>query len=208
MEIIGQQLIDATVQVVWDALNNPEILKRCLPGCESVEAVTADEFKIVLMAVVGPLRIRFKGSLNINDAKPPASCHMVFSGQGGVAGFGKGSADVTLLSVEGGTELSYKATAQVGGKLAQVGARLIDGVAKKIADDFFIAFRKELSGEVETCAPSNSLKQVPLKTLSNSSAYELASSTNKNLNMVPAWWLLVAVFSGAVIAIGAARLLN
>ncbi len=209
MEINGNQLIESTQQVVWDSLNSPEILKRCLPGCESVEAVTSEEFKIVLMAVVGPLRIRFKGSLNITDAKPPVSCHMVFAGQGGVAGFGKGTADVTLLSVDGGTQLSYKATAQVGGKLAQVGARLIDGVAKKIADDFFVEFRKELSGEVEVTAPSTPPKKAHAIT---ASAYQLSESSvnngRSNSNLVPAWWLIVALFSGAAIAMGSSLLFN
>ena len=161
MEMNGSQLIDESQTIVWDSLNNPDILKRCLPGCDSVEIVSPDEFSIALMAVVGPMRIRFKGSLSIKDAKPPISCHMVFAGQGGVAGFGKGSADISLFSVDGGTQLNYQATAQVGGKLAQVGSRLIDGVAKKIADDFFIAFRKELSGEADVLTPKSTPESTP-----------------------------------------------
>jgi len=212
MEIIGTQLIEAPQQLVWDSLNSPDILKKCLPGCESVEVVSAEEFKIVLMAVVGPLRVRFKGKLSISDAKPPSSCHMAFEGQGGVAGFGKGTADVDLQKVDGGTQLNYRATAQVGGKLAQVGARLIDGVAKKIADDFFMAFRKELSGENAT-APSNAAVKRPsgrLPELGNSlMGRDLSASNPGRLsNEVPAWWLIVALFSGAAIAIGAARLIN
>jgi hypothetical protein len=212
MEINGTQLIEAPQQLVWDSLNSSDILKKCLPGCESVEVVSEEEFKIVLMAVVGPLRIRFKGKLSISDAKKPSSCHMAFEGQGGVAGFGKGTADVDLQKVDGGTQLNYRATAQVGGKLAQVGARLIDGVAKKIADDFFMAFRKELSGENAAAPSSATLKKpsVRLPELANSSkGSDLSSSNPSRLsNSVPAWWLIVALFSGAVIAIGAARLIN
>jgi carbon monoxide dehydrogenase subunit G len=212
MEINGTQLIEASQQLVWDSLNNPDILKKCLPSCESVEAVSAEEFKIVLTAAVGPMRIRFKGMLSISDAKPPSSCHMAFEGQGGVAGFGKGTADVDLQKVGGGTQLNYQATAQVGGKLAQVGTRLIDGVAKKIADDFFIAFRKELSGEnnatsVNATVIKASGRLPELGTLSKGS--DLSTSNDGRVsNGVPAWWLIVALFSGAAIAIGSARLIN
>ena len=107
MEINGNQLINVPQQNVWDALFNPEVLKKCLPGCESVEVVSPEEFKIVLMAVVGPLKIKFKGKLVMSDVKAPNSCHMAFEGQGGVAGFGKGTADVTLQTVGGETQLTY-----------------------------------------------------------------------------------------------------
>lgn len=145
MNITGQQTIAATPQLVWDALNNPEILKRCLPGCESVESSAAGEFLIVMAAVIGPLRARFKGTLRITEAKPPESCVMVFQGEGGAVGFGKGSSTVSLAAVAGGTELEYTAKAEIGGKLAQVGSRLIETVARKLSDDFFKAFRQQLS---------------------------------------------------------------
>lgn len=145
MNITGQQTIAATPQLVWDALNNPEILKRCLPGCESVESSAAGEFLIVMAAAVGPLRARFKGTLRMTEAKPPESCVMVFQGEGGAVGFGKGSSTVSLAAVAGGTELEYTAKAEIGGKLAQVGSRLIETVARKLSDDFFKAFRQQLS---------------------------------------------------------------
>jgi carbon monoxide dehydrogenase subunit G len=211
MEINGNQLINVPQQNVWDALFNPEVLKKCLPGCESVEVVSPEEFKIVLMAVVGPLKIKFKGKLLMSDVKAPNSCHMAFEGQGGVAGFGKGTADVTLQTVGGETQLTYQASAEVGGKLAQVGARLIEGVAKKIADDFFVAFRKQLSGGDEVATVSTSKKNVlkPLDTRASAKSLDtISNSTQYTGRMVPAWWLVIALFSGAAIAIVSARLIN
>ena len=212
MEINGTQLIDESQSLVWESLFKPEVLKKCLPGCESVEVVGPEEFNIILMAVVGPLKVRFKGKLLMSDVKAPDSCHMAFEGQGGVAGFGKGTADVTLHTSGTGTQLTYQAQAQVGGKLAQVGARLIEGVAKKIADDFFVAFRKQLSGgEAEVVIPAvaskgASLKPLEKKSIGSGSAAVPASSGAKHL--VPAWWLIVALFSGAAIAMMSARFMN
>ena len=152
MEILGQQLISAPRQRVWDALNDPAVLKECLPGCESVERVTPDEFRVIIKTAIGPLKARFQGSLKITEAKEPESCVMQFEGQGGAVGFGKGTSTVTLKETAEGTELSYEAKAQIGGKLAQVGSRLIDSVAKKMADDFFKAFQNALSPKAESAA--------------------------------------------------------
>ncbi|NUZ07293.1 SRPBCC family protein [Piscinibacter koreensis] len=145
MEITGLQQIPAPRQVVWDALNDPAVLKQCLPGCESVERTSPDEFKVIVAAAIGPLKARFNGLLKITEARPPESCVMVFEGQGGAVGFGKGTSSVSLRDADGGTELAYTAKAQVGGKLAQVGSRLIDSVARKMSDDFFKAFRKQVA---------------------------------------------------------------
>src|SRR4051812_21997945 len=117
MEINGSQNIGAPRQQVWDALNDPVILKACLPGCESVERVSAEEFRVIMAAAIGPLRARFNGKLHMTEAKPPESCLMTFEGQGGVVGFGKGSSSVSLAETADGTTLSYTANAQVGGKL-------------------------------------------------------------------------------------------
>jgi carbon monoxide dehydrogenase subunit G len=145
MEIKGTQTIPAQRSVVWDALNDPDVLQKCLPGCESVERVSPEEFRVLIAAAIGPLRARFKGTLRLTEASPPASCVMVFEGQGGAIGFGKGTSTVNLVESAEGTELSYTANAQVGGKLAQVGSRLIDNVARKMSDDFFAAFKKRFS---------------------------------------------------------------
>lgn len=145
MQITGTQTIPASRQRVWDALNDPAVLKKCLPGCESVERTSPEEFKVVMAAAIGPLRARFNGMLRMSDVNAPESCTMVFEGQGGAVGFGKGNSSVTLTESEGQTQLSYTADAQVGGKLAQVGSRLIDSVARKMADDFFKAFKAQLA---------------------------------------------------------------
>jgi carbon monoxide dehydrogenase subunit G len=151
MQITGSQSIAAPRHQVWAALNDPTILKGCLPGCESVEHVSPELFRVVVVSAIGPLRAKFNGNLRLTQAQPPASCVMVFEGQGGAVGFGKGQATVELLDVGGATELRYSAQAQVGGKLAQIGSRLIDSVARKMSDDFFEAFRKLV---VPTSSPS------------------------------------------------------
>jgi carbon monoxide dehydrogenase subunit G len=209
MEINGSQIIAAKRELVWSSLNDPDTLKQCLPGCESVEKISDDLYKIVLVAVVGPMRIRFKGSLQMSEAKPPISCHMIFEGQGGVAGFGKGTANVTLNEVPDGTELVYSANAQVGGKLAQVGSRLIDGVAKKITDDFFKEFRKSLMSP----SPESVMDDKKLTTMSHvkNPIYAGGSSPlvqSSSQQMVPAWWLIIAVILGAGVAIVSAHLIQ
>ena len=147
MEISGSQSIAAPRQAVWDALNDPEVLKRCLPGCESVTMKAADDFRVVVTSSIGPLRARFNGSLRMTEIDAPRSVVLVFQGEGGAIGFGKGSSHVSLADVPGGCELKYTAKAEVGGKLAQIGSRLIDGVARKMSDDFFAALRKVLVPE-------------------------------------------------------------
>ena len=154
MEIIGKKIIPSKRETVWHALNDPVILKLCLPGCESVEKVGTDEFKVTIKTAIGPLRARFQGSLKMTEVNAPESCVMLFEGQGGAVGFGKGSSIVNLRSVDEGTELSYEAKAQVGGKLAQVGSRLIDSVAKKMTDDFFKAFQDQLNPPRQAPAPA------------------------------------------------------
>lgn len=174
MEINGKQDIAAPRAMVWDALNDPAILKKCLPGCESVERVSPEEFKVVLAAAIGPLRARFNGVLRITEAAAPVSCVMVFEGQGGAIGFGKGNSSVKLEETAGGTELSYSAKAEVGGKLAQVGSRLIDSFAKKMSDDFFNAFRKQVVPASTAAAP---VTPGPTLADTSSSATSSAGST-------------------------------
>jgi carbon monoxide dehydrogenase subunit G len=127
-------------------LNDPEVLKACIPGCETIEKVSDNEYRIVMTAAVGPVKAKFNGKLVLSDLNPPNSYSISFEGSGGAAGFGKGSAHVALEPEGTGTRLRYGAKASIGGKLAQVGSRLIDGVAKKMADDFFTAFNRTLAG--------------------------------------------------------------
>jgi hypothetical protein len=145
MELKGEKLIPAPVDKTWAALNDPEVLKACIAGCESMERVGDDGFQALMAVKVGPVSARFKGSLKMSNVNAPNSYTINFEGQGGVAGHGKGSADVSLAAEGAQTRLSYVARAQVGGKLAQVGSRLIDAAASKIAEDFFKAFEATLA---------------------------------------------------------------
>jgi uncharacterized protein len=145
MELTGDRLILAPRERVWQALNDPEVLKDCIAGCETLERTGPDTYAAVVAVRVGPVSARFKGSLRMSEIVAPERYTLHFDGQGGVAGFGKGSADVTL-SEEGAeqTRLSYAARAQVGGKMAQVGSRLIDATAGKMTEAFFSAFEARL----------------------------------------------------------------
>jgi uncharacterized protein len=147
MEMTGEQLIPLPQAQTWKALNDPEVLKDCIPGCESITRLSDNEFDVALTAKVGPVSAKFKGRMTVTDSNPPNSYRLVFEGQGGVAGFAKGDATVTLTPEGKDTKLSYAAKANVGGKLAQVGARLIDGVAKQLAGKFFEAFEKRAGGK-------------------------------------------------------------
>ena len=145
MEMKGEQLIVASQADTWAALNDPEILKACIPGCESIERVTDSEYAVQMTARVGPVAAKFKGKLTLSDLKPPQSYSIAFEGQGGVAGFGKGGAQVQLAPEGDATRLSYQVKASVGGKLAQIGSRLVDAAARKLADDFFTAFNEKVA---------------------------------------------------------------
>lgn len=146
MEITGEQLIPVSQQVTWDALNDLAVLKACIPGCETIVPSGDNQFDVVLTAKVGPVSAKFKGKLTLTDLDPPTSYTLAFEGQGGVAGFAKGGAEVRLAPEGDATRLAYTAKANVGGKLAQIGSRLIDGTAKKLSDQFFTSFKKHVGG--------------------------------------------------------------
>ena len=145
MEMSGEQLVPAPQQATWNALNDPEILKACVPGCESIEPLADNEYQVLMVARVGPVSAKFKGKLTLSDIKPPNSYAIAFEGQGGPAGFAKGSAKVSLATQGLITKLSYDVKASVGGKLAQIGSRLVDAAAKKVADDFFRNFNEKVA---------------------------------------------------------------
>jgi carbon monoxide dehydrogenase subunit G len=144
MEMSGEERIPASQADTWAALNDPEMLKACVPGCESIERVRDDEFQVLMVARVGPVSAKFKGKLMLSDLNPPNSYALAFEGQGGAAGFGKGSAQVQLSPEGEGTLLRYQVKASVGGKLAQIGSRLVDAAARKISQDFFAAFNEKV----------------------------------------------------------------
>ena len=136
----GEYRIAAPREQVWRALNDPEVLRRAIPGCQSIEKVSYTELTATVIAKVGPVKATFTGRVTLSDLDPPNGYTIAGEGQGGAAGFGKGSAKVSLAEEGGETVLRYTADAQVGGKLAQIGQRLIGSAAKKMADDFFTAF--------------------------------------------------------------------
>lgn len=179
MELQGERLIPATVPQTWEALNNPEVLKACITGCESVERTGDDSFAAAVAVRVGPVSAKFKGNLKMTNVQAPNSYTINFDGQGGVAGFGKGSADVALTEEAGQTRLKYLAKAQVGGKMAQVGSRLIDAAAGKIAEDFFKAFEVKL-GEMYP-APAAAVAEAP-----PAPAAPASGGNNKTLMIVAA----------------------
>ena len=154
MELQGERLIPASVDKTWAALNDPEALKACIAGCESLERTGDDTMTAVVALKVGPVSARFKGNLAMTNVVAPTGYTINFDGQGGVAGFGKGSADVALNAEGAQTRLKYNARAQVGGKMAQVGSRLIDAAAGKITEDFFKAFEAHLQPAGVAVAPT------------------------------------------------------
>jgi hypothetical protein len=155
MEISGSQLIPASRDAVWSALNDAEILKASIPGCDSLEKTSDTEMTAAVTSKIGPVKAKFKGAVTLENINAPESYTIVGEGKGGVAGFAKGSADVKLTEAEGGTLLEYTAKAQVGGKLAQLGSRLIDSTAKKMAEDFFAKFSEAVAGPSETVAEAS-----------------------------------------------------
>jgi carbon monoxide dehydrogenase subunit G len=150
MEMTGEQKIPASQQETWQALNDPDILKASVPGCESITRVNDNEFQVQMTAKVGPVSAKFRGRLSLFDINEPHSYSLAFEGQGGAAGFAKGTAQVKLepLGAEE-TRLLYTAKANVGGKLAQIGSRLVDAAARKVADEFFQNFTKRMSSAAE-----------------------------------------------------------
>ena len=188
MELQGERLIPASIDTTWVALNDPEVLKACIAGCETLERTGDDAMTAVVALKIGPVSARFKGNLKMTNVVPPTSYTINFDGQGGVAGFGKGSADVAL-SPEGtaSTRLKYNARAQVGGKMAQVGSRLIDAAAGKITQDFFKAFEAHLQALVPAVEGAPAAAPVPVVPDSGTAG------------MTKLWWLIGAVVLLAIV---------
>ncbi len=141
MTMTGEVQLPASREAVWAKLNDPEVLKVCVPGCEQLDKLSESEFQATATVKVGPVKARWKGKIRLSDLNPPNSYRISGEGEGGVAGFAKGGALVSLADKDGGTLLSYNVEAQIGGKLAQLGQRLINSAAKKTADDFFERFK-------------------------------------------------------------------
>jgi carbon monoxide dehydrogenase subunit G len=149
MDMSGDRLIAAPREKVWEALNDPETLKACIPGCETIEKLSENELKATAAVKLGPIAARFTGKVLLSDLDPPNGYTISGEGQGGVAGFAKGGAKVHLTDAEGGTLLAYTVNAQIGGKMAQLGARLIDSTAKSMAEQFFTKFSAVVAPPVQ-----------------------------------------------------------
>ncbi|MBW3097597.1 SRPBCC family protein [Pseudohoeflea coraliihabitans] len=145
MEMLGEERIDAPRQKVWEALNDPEVLRQCIPGCQSLEKISENEMTAAVKIKIGPVSAAFKGHVTLENIDAPNSYTIVGEGKGGIAGFAKGGADVNLIDEGAQTLLTYDVKAQVGGKLAQMGSRLIDSTSKKLAGQFFTRFNEIVS---------------------------------------------------------------
>ncbi|MGA2548585.1 MAG: carbon monoxide dehydrogenase subunit G [Burkholderiaceae bacterium] len=169
MQLASEQLLPVSQEDAWKALNDIQILKESIPGCESITPTGDNEYELALTAAIGPVKAKFKGKMRLTDIQAPTSYTIQFEGQGGAAGHGKGAAEVRLEAVSATqTKLSYSANAQVGGKIAQVGSRLVDMAAQKMATEFFQSFNNHLqaryapAGEVATAAaPEPSMEGAP-----------------------------------------------
>ena len=188
MDMQGSRPLAVTQQQAWDALNDPEVLKACIPGCESIEATGENAYALVNAIKVGPVAAKFKGAIQLADIQAPSSYTIQFEGNGGAAGFGKGSAKVVLTPKDAGCELGYTVNATVGGKIAQVGQRLIDGVAKSMAESFFKRFDEEMQRRHPAPQAAAAGEALPAKVPGGEAG-------------VPAWvWILVAV--AVIVAVG------
>lgn len=189
MEMNAELSIAASREQVWAALNDTEVLKASMPGCESFETVGENRFEARITAKVGPVKAKFKFNVELSDIDPPNRYTISGEGQGGVAGFAKGSATVTLTEDGADTILAYSVKANVGGKLAQLGSRLIDGTAKKMADEFFSNFVEIVAGATE---PESSDKQEEVETS--------ASTTDSNAVKSRRWvWIIALIVLAALI---------
>ncbi|MES2784433.1 MAG: carbon monoxide dehydrogenase subunit G [Pseudomonadota bacterium] len=196
MELQGERLIPASIDRTWEALNDPETLKACIPGCESVTRTGDNSFESVVAVKIGPVSARFKGKLQMTNVDPPRAYTINFDGQGGAAGFGKGSADVSLAPEGNDTRLAFAAKAQVGGKMAQIGSRLVDATAQKLTEQFFTAFEEHLrplavesaSGAANANAAASEHAAAPV------ARPEAAPAGNKT-----AWLIVAAVIAAAIV---------
>jgi len=155
MQMQGQRALSVSQQIAWDALNNPEVLKACIPGCDRVELSGDNQYTIGMAVKIGPVSAKFSGKISLLNIEAPHAYTLHFEGQGGPAGFGKGESNVRLEPQSAGCMLTYTVEAQMGGKIAQLGQRLIDGAANKMADDFFKRFDAHLVEANSTIEASN-----------------------------------------------------
>jgi uncharacterized protein len=215
MEMQGQRQLAVTQQQAWDALNDPAILKQCVAGCDVFEPTDDTHFNVGMAVKIGPVSAKFAGKIELTDVQQPHQYQLNFEGQGGAAGFGKGNSKVTLTPNEHGTLLDYTVNAQVGGKIAQLGQRLIDGVSKSMADDFFKRFDAVLQERYPAAVTSSGINAdgSPADATnaavngaagangSSSANGSTASNAKKAASGVPVWlWLVIGVSAGYLVS--------
>ena len=202
MDIAGEFRIPASKQAVWDALNNPEVLKEALPGCENIDKTSDTEMTATVTIKLGPVKARFSGKVTLSDLNPPNSYTLTGEGQGGAAGFASGEAKVNLAEDGDGTILTYTAAAKVGGKLAQIGSRLIDSTSKKLAAQFFGKFAEIVGEAQDDTADEQKAPAAPAKPATPS-----ASSGEKRGGLPMIVWvggvsiialILILIFTGVI----------
>ena len=196
MDMTGEYRIAAPRERVWAALNNPDILRQAIPGCEELNKLSDTELEGAARAKIGPVSARFKGKVTLSELNPPESYVLTGEGSGGAAGFAKGEAKVVLTADGDATTLRYTVKATIGGKLAQLGQRLVDGAAKKMADEFFDKFSDLAGGKV---APPTEVKPVQQKP-----APAPANDNRLNSLFDPPAWLPIAIIAAAIVAVVAA----
>jgi carbon monoxide dehydrogenase subunit G len=195
MDMTGEFRIPAPRQRVWEGLNDPQILKECIPGCQTIEKVSDTEFAAKVLAQVGPVKANFAGKVTLSDLDPPQSYTIAGEGSGGVAGFAKGSAKVNLAEDGGATRLHYTVQAHVGGKLAQIGSRLIDSVARKMAENFFTRFVAAVASE----QPAEAAEAAPGAAVAGPEVAATETAVKpKDVRLPPVLWVtgLAAVIGG------------
>jgi carbon monoxide dehydrogenase subunit G len=200
MKLSDEKRINAPREEVWRALNDPEILRQSIPGCQSLEQVSDTEFTAEVQAKVGPVKAKFKGNVTLSDLNPPESYRISGEGKGGAAGFAKGGAVVTLSDDGDGTLLKYDVDADVGGKLAQIGGRLLEGTSKKLAGEFFDNFEAAIKGSQDGESPSSDTPSEPVVEEAAAPTPPPAAATTSSASS--RIWLIV----GVVFVLGALAL--
>jgi len=199
MDLSGEYRIPASAARVWEALNDPAVLQGCIAGCKSLERTSENQFATVVHAKVGPVSAVFKGTVALSDLDPPRAYTLTGQGQGGTAGFAKMSARVTLDEDGADTLVRYSAKADIGGKLASIGSRLVQTVAKKNADDFFSAFARKLGGSgIPEAAPIAAATPALSRTATGARTGTANSFAAVGRKLVPLWWIVLAVGLGGV----------
>jgi uncharacterized protein len=194
MEMQGKRELAVSQQQAWESLNNPEVLKLCIPGCDKIDPTGTDQYAIGMALKIGPVSAKFAGNIQLAEINPPKSYTLSFDGQGGAAGFGKGSSKVELMPLpSGGCELSYTVNASVGGKIAQLGQRLIDAAAKSMADDFFKRFDAQMTLRYPAAT-------APVQTSLPAAAIDSGVNTGDTSSGPPVWiWGVAAAFAGLIL---------